>query len=75
MNNFDSLSETEVRRAIQQLLEEIVISLGEKPGNQFIQAFKDSLEKKYLSKIEEIGVNLHMIELHQELVAEREQSS
>ena len=75
MNNFDSLSETDVRRAIQQLLEVIVSSLGEKPGNQFIQDFKDSLEKKYLLKLEEIGVNLHMIELHQELVAEREQSS
>lgn len=50
MNNFDSLSETEVRRAIQQLLEEIVISLGEKPGNQFIQAFKDSLEKNISQK-------------------------
>jgi hypothetical protein len=75
VNNFDSLSETDVRRAIQQLLEVIVDSLGEKPGSQFIQSFKDSLEKKYLSKIEEIGVNLHMIELHQELVAEREQTS
>jgi len=74
-NNFDSISETDARRAIQQLLEEIVDSLGEKLRNQFIQAFKDSLEKQYLSKIEEMGVNLHMIELHQELAAQTEQSS
>jgi hypothetical protein len=70
MSNFDLISETDARRAIQQLLVEIVDSLGEKLGNQFIQAFKNSLEKKYLTKIEEIGVNLHMIELHQELSAQ-----
>jgi hypothetical protein len=75
MNNIDSISETEARHAIQQLLEEIVDSLGEKPGDEFIQDFKSSLEKKYLSKIEDIGVNLHMIELHHELAREKEQSS
>jgi hypothetical protein len=65
----DSISETDVRRAIQRLLEEIVMSLGEKSGEEFIQTFKNSLEKKYLSRIEELGVNLHMIELHHELSA------
>jgi hypothetical protein len=72
MNNIDTISETDARRAIQLLLEEIVDSLGEKPADQFIQDFKNSLEKKYLSKIEDIGVNLHMIELHHEFVGERE---
>ena len=71
MNNIDAISETDARRALQQLLEEIVDSLGEKPGDQFIQEFKNRLEKKYLSKIEDIGVNLHMIELHHELVGEK----
>jgi hypothetical protein len=70
MNNIDTISETDARRAIQQLLEEIVDSLGEKPADQFIQDFKNHLEKKYLSKIEDIGVNLHMIELHHELAGE-----
>lgn len=70
MNSFDSISETDARRAIQKLLEAIVDSLGEKLGNQFIQEFKNSLEKKYLSRIEAIGVNLHMIELHQEMRAQ-----
>ena len=68
----DSISETDVRRAIQKLLEEIVKTLGEQPGDEFIQTFKNSLEKKYLLKIEELGVNLHMIELHHELSTQTE---
>lgn len=64
------ISETDARRAIQKLLEEIVSSLGETPGNEFIQTFKNALDKKYLLRIEEIGVNIHMIELHQELTAQ-----
>jgi hypothetical protein len=68
-NSIDSISETEARRAIQQLLVTIVTSLEEKARNEFIQHFKESLEKKYLTKIEELGVNFHMIELHQDIMA------
>ena len=64
-SNIDSISETEARRAIQQLLVTAMESLGENAKDQFIQNFKETLEKKYLSKIEELGVNFHMIELHQ----------
>lgn len=64
-SNIDSISETEARRAIQQLLVTAMESLGENAKDQFIQNFKENLEKKYLSKIEELGVNFHMIELHQ----------
>ena len=67
-DNINSISETDARRAIQQLLETIMESLEEKVRNEFIQKFKNSLEKKYLSKIEEMGVNFHMIELHQEML-------
>jgi hypothetical protein len=75
MNTFDAITETDARRAIQQLLETIVDSLGENMGNQFIQEFKNALEKRYLSRIEEMGVNLHLIELHQEMLAQTEQKS
>ena len=68
-NSSDVISETDVRRVIQKLLEEIVSVLGEKAGNEFIQTFKNSLEKQYLSRLENLGVNLHMIELHHELSA------
>jgi hypothetical protein len=72
LNNLDTVSETDTRRAIQHLLEIIMDSLGEKASSEFIQKFKSSIEKKYLSKIEEIGVNFHMIELHQEMLTQKE---
>lgn len=65
--NIDTISETDARRAIQQLLEGIMVSFGEKIGDDFISQFKESLDKKFLMKIEEMGVNFHMIELHHEL--------
>ncbi|MBN1860200.1 MAG: hypothetical protein JW840_01930 [Candidatus Thermoplasmatota archaeon] len=64
-DTFDTISDTDVRRAIQQLLENILQSLEKQNSEDFIQQFKESLDKKYLLKIEEIGVNFHMIELHQ----------
>ncbi len=65
--NLDSISETDARRTIQLLLENIIESVGEKISATFIQEFKNSLDKKYLLKIEEMGVNFHMIELHEEM--------
>jgi hypothetical protein len=70
--NIDGISETDARRAIQQLLETIIQSLGENISNEFIQNFKNSLEKKYLLKIEEMGVNFHMIELHESMLTKTE---
>lgn len=64
-SNIDSISETEARRGIQQLLVTTMDSLGENAKDEFIKNFKESIEKKYLVKIEELGVNFHMIELHQ----------
>ncbi len=68
MTNLDEISETDVRRAIQKLLEEIIDSLGEKLEQKFINEFKNSLEKNCLLRIEEMGVNLHMIQLRHELL-------
>ncbi len=63
-----TISETDARRAIQQLLGSIIESLGEKIRDEFIEQFKNSLDKKYLSRIEEMGVNFHMIELHEAML-------
>jgi hypothetical protein len=68
MTNLDEISETDARRAIQKLLEEIIDSLGGKLGQKFINEFKNSLEKNCLLRIEEMGVNLHMIQLRHELL-------
>ena len=67
-DNIHTISETDARRAIQQLLGSIIESLGEKIRDEFIQQFKNSLDKKYLSRIEEMGVNFHMIELHEAMM-------
>jgi len=67
-DNIHTISETDARRAIQQLLGSIIESLGEKIRDEFIEQFKNSLDKKYLSRIEEMGVNFHMIELHEAML-------
>jgi hypothetical protein len=63
--NLDTISETDARRGIQHLLESIIESLGEKISSEFIQHFKNSLDKKYLLKLEDMGINFHMLELHE----------
>jgi len=68
MTNLDEIGETEIRRSIQRLLEEIIDSLGEELGRKFINEFKNSLEKNCLLRIEEMGVNLHMIQLRHEML-------
>jgi len=70
--NLDAISETDARRSIQFFIEIITESLGEKISQGFIQEFKNSLDKKYLLKLEEIGVNFHMIELHKEMSVKTE---
>jgi len=73
-SDINSISETDARRAIHHLLEIIMAYLSEKVRNEFIQHFKDSLERKYLLKIEELGVNFHLIELHQEMGMKTDQT-
>ncbi|KYK21093.1 hypothetical protein AYK25_03695 [Thermoplasmatales archaeon SM1-50] len=70
--DIDRVSEGDARRAIQELLENIIESQERELRGEFIQEFKQSLDKKYLSRIEELGVNLHLIELHQVLLNQRE---
>jgi hypothetical protein len=70
--NIETITETDARRAIQHLLETICQSLGETVKNEFIQNFKNSLDKKYLMKLEDIGVNFHMIELHEAMLMKNE---
>lgn len=68
MINLDDISETDIRRSIQKLLEEIIDSLGEDLRQRFINEFKNCLEKNCLSQIEEMGINLHMLQLRQDLL-------
>jgi len=63
----DSIRASELGRGIRRIMEDIIGSLGEEAGSQFITKFKKRLGKAYLLRIEEIGVNLHLIELKQNL--------
>ncbi|MDH7517782.1 MAG: hypothetical protein QHH19_05505 [Candidatus Thermoplasmatota archaeon] len=64
----NTIRSTEIGRAIQKILENITISLGDEAGQYFIERFSQRLGKIYLSRIEEMGVNLHMIQLKQNLL-------
>jgi hypothetical protein len=67
-NIINTISQTDARRALQQLLETTTTEvLDEERSENFIQQFKDFLDIKCLIKIEEIGVNFHLIELHQHM--------
>jgi len=65
--DLDSVRSSELGRGIRKIVEDIISSLGEEAGSQFINKFKKRLGKAYLLRIEEIGVNLHLIELKQNL--------
>jgi hypothetical protein len=61
------LNEDDVRHAILELLKNIVLTIGEKPGDSFIAEFRKTLQKPTLARIEHIGVNLHILSLQQEM--------
>lgn len=64
----NSVRASELGRALQKTIEDISVSLGEEAGRHFIENFKEHLGKAYLLRIEELGVNLHMIELKRNLL-------
>ena len=67
-SEIESIRASEIGRGLQKVIEEIALSLGEVAGKNFIDDFKKRLGKAYILKIEDMGVNLHMIELRQNLL-------
>ncbi|KYK30924.1 MAG: hypothetical protein AYK22_08445 [Thermoplasmatales archaeon SG8-52-3] len=63
----NSIRSSELGRGIRKIIEDIINSLGEEAGSEFVKKFKKRVGKAYLLRIEEIGVNLHLIELKQNL--------
>jgi len=64
----EDVNSSELGRGIQKVVEDLTISLGEEAGENFIEIFKKRLGKAYVLRIEEMGVNLHMIELKRNLI-------
>jgi len=65
--SIENVNYSELGRGIQKIVEKITISLGDEAGSHFIEKFKKGLGKAYVLRIEEMGVNLHMIELKRNL--------
>jgi len=63
----DSIRASELGRSLQRIIENISNAMGDEPGRTFIERFKHNLGKAYLLRIEELGVNLHMIDLRNSL--------
>ncbi len=64
----NTIRSSEIGRAIQKIIESIAVSLGDEAGQYFIERFSQRLGKTYLMRMEEMGVNLHMIQLKQNLL-------
>ena len=64
----DAVSPSDLGKAIQKLIEKVMLSLGDNAGRDFVKKFKECLGEAYILRIEEMGVNLHMIELRQNLL-------
>ncbi|MFH1100535.1 MAG: hypothetical protein V1726_00665 [Methanobacteriota archaeon] len=69
MSSIDTLKPVDAGRGIQKLIEETVKTLGEQLGPQFVDEFKRNLGKVYLTRMEEMGVNLHIVQLRQDLAS------
>lgn len=67
-SSIEEVSPIELARAIQKLVERATFSLGEEAGKEFIDRFKEQLGKAYLNKIEQMGVNLHIVQLRRDFL-------
>ncbi len=65
--DIDSVRPSELGRSLQRVIEQISMALGEDAGKYFVDKFKRRMGRAYLLRMEEIGVNLHMIELKRNL--------
>ena len=62
-SEIETVRQSDLGRSIQKIIEGIVKLLGENAGIYFIDKLKDQLGKAYVLRIEDMGVNLHLIEL------------
>jgi len=59
---------SDLGRSLQRIIENISISMGEDAGKNFVKRFRKRLGKAYVLRVEELGVNLHMIELRNNMM-------
>ena len=66
-SDMDCIRPKEVGRAIQELIDVLKIHLGEKAGYFFIKEFREDLGDEYHTYIRDLGVNLRIAELQEEI--------
>ena len=66
-SDIDCVQPKEVGKAIQELIDVLKNHLGEKAGYFFIKEFRDDLGDEYHTYIRDLGVNLRIAELQEEL--------
>jgi len=66
--DIESVRPSELGIGIQKIVEDIIGSLGKDASLEFVEKFKKRLGKAYILRIEEMGVNLHIMELRQNLM-------
>ncbi|KYK20787.1 hypothetical protein AYK24_03625 [Thermoplasmatales archaeon SG8-52-4] len=66
--DIESARPSEIGRGLQKIIENLLSSLGDAAGQHFVEKFKKELGRAYVLRIEEMGVNLHMIELKKDLI-------
>ncbi len=67
-SEIDNASKIEVGRSIQKLIETVSKILGAEAGLNFVDRLKKKLGKAYVLRLEQMGVNLHMVDLRQNFV-------
>jgi len=66
-SNMDDIQPKEIGKAIQELINVLKFHLGKKAGYFFIKEFRDDLGDEYHTYIRDLGVNLRLAELQEEL--------
>jgi len=67
LSSFDKIEATDVGRAIQDIIDLLKKYLGKKAGYFFIQEFKEVLGEEYYQVIKNMGVDLRLVELQNEM--------
>ena len=66
-NNINDIDPSELGKALQDLIDLLKKRLGNRAGYFFLQEFKQTLGERYHSIIKDIGVDLRLIDLQNQL--------
>jgi hypothetical protein len=67
-SDIDSCAVSDIGRSLQTLIEHIIVTLGESSGKQFLERLQQHLGKAYILRMEKMGVNLHIIQIKQNML-------